>query len=201
MNKEASVNPVLDISEYFIPLNISELFSNIGDCCLEIGCGHGEFLTEMAKREPSHNFIGIEVKRRRFKVAVRAALNEELGNIKFLHMDANVALDELFHPDTFSAVYINFPDPWPKEKHLKHRIVNVDFLKYLSFLMKNNGVLEFTSDHKDYIDHTIDVFKSIEFFKAKGYVNKTSRRPATKYEKEFIEEGRTIYYLRFTNLK
>jgi len=205
MNKVNSSRSLLDISDYYIPLDLPEVFENNNELVLEIGFGDGDFLIEMAERHPEKNFLGLEIKTKRFKIAVKKAQMEKNGNIRFLHMNANIAVEELFFEDVFSLVYINFPDPWPKDRHHKHRIVNSEFLWALSKIMKKDGVLEIASDHKDYISHSFDVFKNISFFKSQypspGYLHNLPNRPHTKYERSFRKEGREIFYLMFTNNK
>ena len=196
-------NPLLDISEYYLPLDMKEVFHNTNESALEIGFGDGDFLLETARKNSKLNFIGLEIKRSRFQNAVKRAKKEEAENIKFLHMDAKIALDEVFKPSTFSIVYINFPDPWPKDKHKKHRIINNKFLERLSQIMKTNGVLEIASDHRDYINHILEVFKGIGSYKSvyppPGYTNTLPDRPETKFETEYRTEGRNIYYLTYLN--
>ena len=120
-------------------------------------------------------------------------------------MNANIAVEEIFQKNTFSLVYINFPDPWPKDKHHKHRIINTDFLDKLSHIMKKDGVLEVASDHRDYIEHSFDVFSKTPLFKCEyldpGYLQNIPNRPHTKYEKEFRAEGKEIFYLMYRNNK
>ncbi len=205
MTKATSSRTALDISEYYIPLDLAEVFGNENEIVLEIGFGDGDFLIEMAARHPERNFLGMEIKTKRFKIAMKAAQDEKNGNLRFLHMNANIAAEELFSEDVFSLVYINFPDPWPKDRHRKHRIVNSEFLGALSKIMKKDGVLEIASDDKDYISHSFYVFKNISFFKSQyphpGFLHNLPNRPHTKYEKGFRKEGRKIFYLMFTNNK
>ena len=157
----------------------------------------------MAKARPDLNYIGIEIKRGRFKTAVNNLLKQEISNVKLLHMDATVALDEVFKPSTFIEAYINFPDPWPKDRHKKHRIIDNPFLDKLSTIMKPRGLLEIASDHRDYIEHMLSVFnQNSRFknsFKSPGYTNKLTNRPLTKYEIEYRMGGREIFYLRYAN--
>ncbi len=201
-----TLSSILDITEYYLPLDdLSKVFCNEKRTALEIGFGEGDFLIEMAKKETEWNFIGIEIKRKRFKKAVKRLERENLQNVKFLLMDAKIAVEEIFSPNTFSKVYINFPDPWPKDRQKKHRIINPKFLVRLSNIMKPLAALEIASDHEDYISHILEVFENMEIFKSEfhspAYVNRLPYRPITKYEMEFREEGREIYYLRFINLK
>ncbi len=199
------IYPVLDISEICIPIDTEELFGNDKLCALEVGFGDGDFLIETADLRPDINFIGIEIKKKRFNKAVKKALRGKVPNVKFLHMDANIASAEVFKPDTFNEIYINFPDPWPKDKHEKNRILKVEFLSKLSKVLKPDGKLEIVSDHRSYIQETLDAFKQLSVFinnyAEPGYRNESEGRLETKFEKGFREEGRKIYYLMFTNSK
>jgi tRNA (guanine-N7-)-methyltransferase len=196
-----SSSPVLDITEYYLPLNLFQVFGNKAEAALEIGFGDGDFLIEMAGRKVDWNFVGIEIKGKRFRKAVSRAEKKKIKNIRFLVMDARIAIEEVFSPNTFSEVYINFPDPWPKERHKKHRIINTDFLEKLSRIMKAEGVLEIASDHRDYISCILDVLDKTAAFKCAfpptGYVISPTDRPQTKYETAFRGKGKEIYYLRF----
>lgn len=194
-------SPVLDVTEYYLPLNLSQVFDNKAESALEIGFGNGDFLIETAERKTDWNFVGIEIKGKRFRKAVSRAEKKKIKNVKFLAMDARIALEEVFSPNTFSEVYINFPDPWPKERHKKHRIIRADFLEILSRIMKSEGELEIASDHKEYIFYILDALDETAIFKhafpPPGYVTSLKDRPQTKYEIEFRKEGKEIYYLRF----
>lgn len=192
---------ILDVTEYYLPIDLSQVFGNNKDSALEIGFGDGSFLIETAKNYTDWNFIGIEIKVKRFRKAVKRAEGENIANLKYLLMDVRIAVEEVFYPNTFSKVYINFPDPWPKERHKKHRIINTQFLSNLSRIIKPKGIIEIASDHEEYISSILEtledtgIFKSI--FPLPGYVHNIPTRPTTRYELEFMEEEKEIYYLRF----
>lgn len=194
-------SPVLDITEHYLPLDLSQVFSNTAESALEVGFGDGDFLIEMAGRKAEWNFVGIEIKEKRFRKAVKRAESEKIKNIKFLVMDARIALEEVFSPNTFREVYINFPDPWPKVRHKKHRIINSDFLEKLSRIMKPKGALEVASDHEEYLSYILDVVDETVIFKPAfpppPYVSSLPDRPQTKYEMEFKKKRKEIYCLRF----
>jgi len=197
-------SPILDVTEYYLPLDLSEVFGSPKELALEVGFGDGGFIMEMARRKEDWNFIGIEIKRKRLIKAAKRAERENLQNVKLLLMDAKIALEEIFTPLAFSMVYINFPDPWPKGRHKKHRIINPGFLEVLSGVLKNEGRVEMASDHQEYIFHIIETFERTELFRNEfplpGYLSAMPNRPMTKYEIEFKEEGREIYYLRFMKI-
>ena len=108
MNKKTSGNSLLDISEYYIPLELSEIFGNKNDFVLEIGFGDGDFLIEMAQRHPEKNFLGMEIKKKRFNIAVKKSRSFNNGNLKFLHMNANIAAKEIFLDNVFFSYIYKF---------------------------------------------------------------------------------------------
>lgn len=186
----------LDISQYSLPLDNKEIFGNHNKTALEIGFGEGEFIAEIADRNPSWNYIGIEVKYYRFNKAVKLVENMSIKNVKLIHIEASIAVQELFKDDVIDKVYINFPDPWPKEKHLKHRLINDNFLGELYRIMKKGAVLEFVSDSKDYIFHTSEHFKAFGMFTAINTENHIGKeRPSTRFQEEFRQLNKKIYYL------
>lgn len=201
MNPKTPITPELDITTFSLPVNRKEIFGNDNQSALEIGFGEGEFIVETAENNPDWNYIGIEIKYFRYKKAVRLCIEHNLRNVKLLHFDADLVVEQVFTPNTFDRVFINFPDPWPKERHIKHRIINNTFLDNLYKLMNKDGILEFTSDHIDYVTHTIEHFEDHKKFSnihgKRGYAEKIEDRPVTKFEKEFRDEGKPIYYLAF----
>lgn len=197
---EPNISP--DISEYFLPLTSEDLFGNTRKTALEIGFGEGEFIAEIADRFPAWNYIGIEVKYYRFKKALRLAESKGSENLKLIHIEAHIALQELFCPAIFDKVYINFPDPWPKEKHVKHRLINHEFLKNLHFVMKENAELEFVSDSGDYIEHTEYYFNTCSGFELiTKNIDNVPKRPTTRFMEEFLREKRNIYYLSYRKVR
>jgi tRNA (guanine-N7-)-methyltransferase len=205
MDASKTLNPGLDISLRTLPIDLAEVFGNGNECHLEIGFGDGDFLIENALRNPGKNYLGVEIKKRRFNKAVRNSRRAKAGNVRFIHMDAEIAVEELFRPDSFSTVYINFPDPWPKDRHRKYRVIKRGFMKKLSGIMKSGGNLEIASDHMEYVMSALDLLRKIGSFECvypgRGYVLRVSDRTETSYEREFRAEGREIYYLRFKIIK
>lgn len=205
MDDSGTINPALDISLRILPLELSEVFGNGNECLLEIGFGDGDFLIESALASPGKNYIGIEIKKRRLNKAAKRARRQRAANVRLIHMDAVLAAGEIFRPDSFTTAYINFPDPWPKDRHKKHRIINGGFLRKLSVIMKSGAFLEIASDHREYVSNTLYTMRRINLFESvfpdPGYVLRIPGRTETTYEKEFRAEGREIHYMRFKNIK
>ena len=193
---------LIDISKVNVPLNLGEIFSNDKKVSLEIGFGEGEFLTDMAHKHPSQNFLGLEIKRYRFLKAIRNAMNFNLDNIKFIHIDAGLALRQIFRYRSFDNIYINFPDPWPKSRHNKHRIFNQELLHYIYNVLSPNGNIYIASDHEDYIVNIMETIKNTAGLRLSSVLKRTpdsalTKGMLTRFEKEFIDEGKNIYYLNY----
>ena len=133
-----------------------EVFGNDHPLFLEIGMGKGRFITQMAKANPSFNYIGIEkyssvlVK----GIAKRASM-PELNNLYFLRMDAE-ALCEVFAPGEVSGIYLNFSDPWPKDRHAKRRLPGREFLARYRQVLSPDGWVAFKTDNRDLFDFAIE---------------------------------------------
>ncbi len=199
-------NYYIDLSINHPPLDLEIIFENKNELSLEIGFGEGDFLIELAKYSSNINFVGLEIKKNRFKKAIRQAYKLKLQNIKFIHMDASINLMQIFKKDSFNKVYINFPDPWPKERHKKHRIINKEFLNQVFEITKKNCYIEIASDHKEYIDSISVLFNDTRAYILKSKLvifSKSSKllRSTTKFEKQFINQRREIYYLSYIKYK
>jgi tRNA (guanine-N7-)-methyltransferase len=196
----------IDLSINHPPLNLETIFNNSNELSLEIGFGEGDFLIELAKYSSNINFVGIEIKKNRFKKAIRQAYKLKLQNIKFMHMDASIDLLQIFNKYSFNKIYINFPDPWPKKRHKKHRIINKEFLNQVFEITNKNCYIEIASDHKEYIDSISGLFNDTRDYILKSKLvifSKSSKllRSTTKFERQFINQRREIYYLSYIKYK
>ncbi len=132
-----------------------EVFGNNNPIHIEIGMGKGRFLMDLAALHPDINYVGIE---KYSSVLLRAIQKQEqllLPNVKFIRMDAEV-LCEVFAPDEVDRIYLNFSDPWPKDRHAKRRLPSREFLKRYDQIMKADGVVEFKTDNKDLFDFALE---------------------------------------------
>ncbi len=160
---------------------------------IEIGFGMGEVLVRQALECPERNFIGIEqIWERIYKTLQRInRVKNPLGNIKILSIDARTAFERLFIPESIDRVYSLFPCPWPKKKHVKHRLFSTGFLKLLNSRLKANGELQIVTDAGYYFDW---IAKQVG---GAGFEVKTERikpRFDTKFERKWRSEGREEFF-------
>ena len=151
----------IGVSEYVIPEENEcagkwhEIFGNEQPIHIEIGTGKGRFIMELAARHPEINYIGIE---KYSSVLFRATQKMEitpLANLRFIRMEAEHIL-RYFEKNEVKRIYLNFSDPWPKERHAKRRLVSREFLDRYRILLRQGGHLEFKTDNRDLFDFGVE---------------------------------------------
>ena len=175
-----------------------EVFGNDNEIHIEIGMGKGRFLMDMAALHPDINYVGIE---KYSSVLLRALQKQEqllLPNIIFIRMDAET-ITEVFAPSEVGRIYLNFSDPWPKDRHAKRRLPSREFLKRYDQILVPDGVVEFKTDNKDLFQFALDEIEPAGWtLDAVTYalhndevMNKGN--VMTEYEERFSEAGNPIY--------
>ena len=131
------------------------LFDNQNPLHIEIGMGKGKFIYEMARRNPAVNYIGIEKYSSVLLRAVQKMEEEPLVNLKFIRMDAEDITD-VFAENEVDRIYLNFSDPWPKDRHAKRRLPSKEFLARYDQLLVKDGFLEFKTDNRGLFDFAVE---------------------------------------------
>ena len=124
------------------------IFGNNNPVHIEIGMGKGRFLMDMAKAHPEINFVGIEKYSSVLLRAVQKMEQEPLPNVRFIRVDAEM-IAEIFNKEEVERIYLNFSDPWPKDRHAKRRLPSKEFLARYDKILKKDGQLEFKTDNMD----------------------------------------------------
>lgn len=138
-----------------MPGKWAEIFGNNHPLQVEIGMGKGQFIHAMAKLHPKVNYIGVEKYSTVLLRAVQKMEAEELPNLIFLRMDAE-EVDKVFGTGEVDKIYLNFSDPWPKDRHAKRRLPSKEFLKRYDKILKKDGRLEFKTDNRDLFDFAVE---------------------------------------------
>lgn len=120
----------------------------------EVGCGHGHFLTAYAQANPTEICIGVDIMSDRIERATRKRDRAKLANLHFIHAEARLFLELLPSDVTFSRLFVLFPDPWPKARHHKHRIMQADFLSDVARRAGQGAHLYFRTDYAPYFEDT-----------------------------------------------
>ncbi len=134
---------------------VREYFSNNNPIRIEIGMGKGQFIYEMAKQNPDINYVGIEKYSSVLLRAIQKMEEEPLPNLIFIRMDAEDITD-VFDAGEVDKIYLNFSDPWPKDRHAKRRLESRQFLKRYETILKDSGFIEFKTDNNDLFDFALE---------------------------------------------
>jgi tRNA (guanine-N7-)-methyltransferase len=187
---------VLDYQPQLLALD--SLFPKQGPLTVEIGFGMGDSLLEMAQAEPNANFIGIEVHKPGIGKLLHGIAEHRLNNLLVICHDATEVLAHCFSERSVDKVLILFPDPWPKKRHHKRRIIQPAFLQLLASRLKPGGELHLATDWQEYAEHMLEVLEaSEELVNANGAGNywESPRRPATKFERRGKRLGHGVWDL------
>jgi tRNA (guanine-N7-)-methyltransferase len=130
----------------------STFLNSRSTCVWEVGCGHGHFLTAYATQHPAEVCVGIDIIRDRIDRAERKRTRAKLANLHFLHADATDFLETMPGGASFSAIYMLFPDPWPKRRHHKHRLLEAGFLRAVAERAGQGVRFYFRTDHEPYFN-------------------------------------------------
>ncbi len=183
-----------------------DYFKNDNPLVLELGCGKGEYTVALAKQNPYKNFIGIDLKSNRMWKGAGIALEENLTNVAFMRAIID-KITEFFSADEVDEIWITFPDPYPKDRHEKHRLTSPKFLERYKEILKKEGIVNFKTDDDGLFQYTVEILKELKInpIEIIWDVHGDEASPAylreikTYYEKLFMQKGRTVKYLRFKN--
>lgn len=176
-----------------------EVFGNKNPIEIEVGMGKGRFIMELASLHPEINYVGIE----RYPSVLLRGLQKraqmELDNIYFMCVDAK-NLAEIFEPGEVQKIYLNFSDPWPKDRHAKRRLTSEEFMAVYDRVLKPDGVVEFKTDNKGLFDYSLEAvpracWEIKEYTYDLHHSEMGEGNVMTEYEEKFSSQGNPIYKL------
>ncbi len=176
----------------------AQLFENTLPIHIEIGMGKGKFIHTMARLHPEINYIGIEKYSSVLLRAIQKMEEEELPNLRFIRMEAE-EITEVFAPGEVDRIYLNFSDPWPKDRHARRRLPSRQFLARYDVILEARGQLEFKTDNRELFDFAVE-----ELAPAGWKLREITRdlhqdavlmqdNVMTEYEEKFSAMGNPIY--------
>lgn len=161
---------------------------------LEIGSGKGDFIVNIAKKNPDTNYLAIEKVKTVAGMMSKKIVDEQVPNIKVFADDVNILFDGLKN-NSIDIIYLNFVDPWPKKKHAKRRLTFITFLKQYYRILKPEGLLIFKSDNDGLFEYSLEEISNTEFKQIsvdKDYVFDEKNDVMTEYERKFRNLGKNI---------
>ena len=157
MRNNLTVSPVAASVEfvpedYLAPLDFDLLFGRSAPVEIDLGCGDGSFITLLAQQRQERNFLGIERLVGRVRSTCRKAARENLSNLRVLRVEIAYAVRYLVLPESVARFHLLFPDPWPKTRHHRRRIVTAEFLESIRNALVPGGILQIATDQADYFE-------------------------------------------------
>jgi tRNA (guanine-N7-)-methyltransferase len=196
--------PHFGIEQHETLLDFEDYFERQADVIVEIGFGNGKSTWRMAQNEPDTNFIGVEVHEPGVGQLLMALDKHNIENVRIANADAVQFLKQRIAPDSLAGVRIYFPDPWPKKRHHKRRIIQPEFVELLAGCIQSGGTLHLATDWQPYADHMLEVMAGNSQFtnlSADGdYCDRPDWRPHTKYEKRGENLGHEVRDLLFERI-
>jgi len=179
----------------FESLDLRELFGNDNPVILEIGSGKGRFLVTSAAERPDRNFIGIEKSLHYHRFIADRLARRKLTNVHLINHDAFVVMQKMLADRSIAELHIYFPDPWPRPREQKRRIIRSESLAEMRRVLADDGLGVFVTDHAAYFQKAAPLIE--EFFVAERRIPGPDDPPRTNYEAKYREEGRPIFEVRF----
>ena len=175
-------------NSFFEPLVLERMFDIVRPLEVELGSGDGSFLVQYAQVNPDRNFLGVERLLGRLRKIDRKGRRASLSNLRVMRIEAGYFLEYLLPPTTVRTLHIYFPDPWPKRKHWKNRLVNERFTELARRVLEPGGAVCLRTDDSDYFTQMTSVFVANKNF------NQTPMPPAlngflTDFERDFHARG------------
>ena len=189
--------PIISVSDHL--LDFDEIWPGIDDVVIEIGFGTGTATVAMAMADRTTGLLAIDVHTPGVGELLHRIHEESLSQVRVIEGDAVVVLKQMIPPASLAGVRLYFPDPWPKVRHHKRRIVQPEYAELMATLVRPGGFWHLATDIVDYAEQMIEVLDASPAWTG-GLIERPSYRPVTKYESIALEAGRPITDLIYTRL-
>jgi tRNA (guanine-N7-)-methyltransferase len=178
-----------------------DLFAGEGPLHVEFGSGKGKFITEMAAAHPDVLYLAVDLIPEVIYKGVRRAADAGVTNARFLVMDIQHA-EEIFEPGEIDRIYLNFSDPWPKNRHAKRRLTHEQFLVHYQRVLAADGWIHFKTDNRDFFEFSLNEFAKLDLKMRNISLDLHANEPIgnirTRYEEKFSKRGQPIYRVEAT---
>jgi tRNA (guanine-N7-)-methyltransferase len=180
-------------------INIPEIFPTSHKVIMEIGFGMGEATAIIAKNHPNNGYIAVDVHPPGIGKLLARIVENELTNLKVIEEDVHVVLQHMIADESLDGIHLFFPDPWPKKKHNKRRIVNQGFLALIHPKIKKGGFIHIATDWVPYANSIQEVFAGSALFTG-GVIEKPEWRPVTRFEGQGIDKDHAVNDMMYTKV-
>ena len=182
-----------------MPLDFDALFGRRAPRILEIGCGMGETTATIAAAHPQNDYLGIEVHTPGVGSLLKEIATRELANLRVIQHDAVEVVRDMIAPATLAGIHIFFPDPWPKKRQQKRRLIQPAFVALLATRLAPSGYLHCATDWEDYANQILTVLSGDPLLQnmANGFTPRPPYRPQTKFESRGLKLGHGVWDIVF----
>jgi tRNA (guanine-N7-)-methyltransferase len=180
-------------------IKISEIFPTSDKVIMEIGFGMGEATAIIAKNHPNNGYIAVDVHPPGIGKLLARIVENDLTNLKVIEEDVHVVLQHMIADESLDGIHLFFPDPWPKKKHNKRRIVNEGFLALIHPKIKKGGFIHIATDWVPYAVSIQEVFAGSTLFTG-GVIDKPEWRPVTRFEGQGIDKDHAVNDMMYTKV-
>ena len=172
-------------------VDLQQIFPTSDKVIMEIGFGMGEATAIIAKNHPNNGYIAVDVHPPGIGKLLARIVENDLTNLKVIEEDVHVVLQHMIADDSLDGIHLYFPDPWPKKKHNKRRIVNEGFLQLIHPKIKKGGFIHIATDWVPYAESIQEVFAASPLFTG-GVIDKPEWRPVTRFEGQGIDKDHAV---------
>lgn len=180
-------------------IDFSQIFPKSQKVIMEIGFGMGEATAIIAKNHPNNGYIAVDVHPPGIGKLLARIVENDLTNLKVIEEDVHVVLQHMIPNDVLDGIHLFFPDPWPKKKHNKRRIVNASFLALIYPKLKKGGFIHIATDWVPYAESIQEVFAASDLFTG-GVIEKPEWRPVTRFEGQGIDKDHAVNDLMYVKV-
>jgi tRNA (guanine-N7-)-methyltransferase len=180
-------------------IDLQQIFPTSHSIIMEIGFGMGEATAIIAKNHPNNGYIAVDVHPPGIGKLLARIVENNLTNLKVIEDDVHVVLQHMIPDESLDGIHLYFPDPWPKKKHNKRRIVNEGFLQLIHPKIKKGGFIHIATDWVPYAESIQEVFAASTLF-AGGVIDKPEWRPVTRFEGQGIDKDHAVNDMLYTKV-
>jgi tRNA (guanine-N7-)-methyltransferase len=180
------------------PLDFARVFGRHAPVVLEIGFGMGETTAEIAASNPQIDYLGVEVHAPGVGSLLRMIETRQLTNLRIVQHDAAEVVEQMVPAASMSGIHVFFPDPWPKKRHHKRRLLQVEFARLLASRLRPGGYLHIATDWDEYAEWILEVLAQTELENSAGrFSPRPAYRPVTKFERRGLALGHAVHDIVF----
>jgi len=199
----AELLPMLGVPYAPVPLDFHALFGRVAPVVVEVGSGMGETTARIAQENPGTDYLAIEVHAPGVGSLLKRLGEDSIGNVRVVQHDAVEVLRDMVAPGALAGMHVFFPDPWPKKRHHKRRLVQPAFAQLAAERLAPGGYLHVATDWQEYAEHVLGVLSHEILLEntAENYAPRPATRPETKFERRGLKLGHGVWDIVFARTR